>query len=46
MRNLQKIEKKLQKASGRVRNAFCVENMVRARYLIDKYYLSHYKNKV
>jgi hypothetical protein len=40
MRNLQQIKKKLQKASDRVRNAFCVENMVRALYLMDKYYLS------
>lgn len=40
MRNLQQIKKKLQKASGHLRNAFCVENMVRALYLLDKYYLS------
>jgi hypothetical protein len=40
MRSLQKIEKKLQKASDRVRNAFCMENMVRALYLMDKYYFS------
>lgn len=40
MRALQKYQKKIQKASEPIKKTFNIVNMVKAIYLLDKYYLS------